>query len=402
MKSMVTKPDAKAVLCLNSGSSSLKFGVYEVNRDNAVLLINGQAEAIGESNSRFLVEDLRGKSVATVADTQGEIPDQAAALSSIVALFECGDMPRPTIIAHRVVHGGPKLLRHTPIDDYVMRELDLAIPFAPLHLPMAINAIRVAQSLFPAAEQVACFDTVFHSTLPPISKTLPLPASLLGEGVYRYGFHGISCESILRQLENDVPSRIIIAHLGNGSSITAVRDGQSIDTSMGLTPSGGVMMASRSGDLDPGVLIYLLRSGKVDLNALEDLVDRRSGLTGVSGMSGDLRSLRKVADDNPRAALSIAMFCLSVSKQISSMMVVLGGLDLLVFTGGIGENDAVTRSAICAGLTCLGIVLDEERNRAVTSHEVQEIGGSRCSVRAMHSDENREIALHAWNVQNSK
>ena len=397
MKSMVTKPDAKAVLCLNSGSSSLKFGVYEVNRDNAVLLINGQAEAIGESYSRFFVEDLRGKSVATVADTQGEIPDQAAALSSIVALFECGDMPRPTIIAHRVVHGGPKLLRHTPIDDYVMRELDLAIPFAPLHLPVAINAIRVAQSLFSAAEQVACFDTVFHSTLPPISKTLPLPASLLGEGVHRYGFHGISCESILRQLENNVPSRIIIAHLGNGSSITAVQDGQS---------------ASRSGDLDPGVLIYLLRSGKVDLDELEDLVDRRSGLIGVSEMSGDLRSLRKVAYDNPRAALSIAMFCLSVSKQISAMMVVLGGLDLLVFTGGIGEHDAVTRSAICAGLACLGIVLDEKRNRAVTfladsavtSHEVQEIGGggSRCSVRAMHSDENRGIALHAWNMQNSK
>ena len=240
-------------------------------------------------------------------------------------------------------------------------------------------------------------DTQFHANLPDVARVLPIARKLQTEGIQPYGFHGLSLESIVRQLGPDLPERLVIAHLGNGASITAVRGGQSIDPSMGLTPSGGVIMGTRSGDLDPGVLMYLLREKKFDAARLEALVDHRSGLLGISGISSDMRRLHEAAASNPNARLAIAMFCASVRKQIAAMITVLDGVDMLVFTGGIGENDALVRAEICNGLSWIGVSLDAARNR-VTSNPSGVIhdGASRCRVHVLASQEDEQIARHTW------
>jgi acetate kinase len=221
---------------------------------------------------------------------------------------------------------------------------------------------------------------------------MPLPKQLRSEGIQRYGFHGLSCESIVHQLGHDLPARLIIAHLGNGASVTAVRDGRSIDTSMGLTPSGGVIMGTRSGDLDPGLLIYLMREKKLDAAGLEELVDHHSGLAGISGVGSDMRLLHEAARENADARLAIEMFCYSVRKQIAAMIAVLDGIDLLVFTGGIGENDAQVRATICAGLSWCGIRLDEPGNRS--AGDPISATTSSCMVRVLASQEDEQIARH--------
>jgi acetate kinase len=341
------------VLALNSGSSSVKFGVYAVDAPDCALLTSGAFEG---------------------ADTGPAVFDHIARV-----LTDAGT-PVPTSIGHRIVHGGPALRRHCRIDADVVRQLEAAVPFAPLHLPASLALIRNAGERYPEVPQVACFDTAFHATLPEVAYTLPISRDLRAGGLRRYGFHGLSCESILRQL-NPAPERLIIAHLGNGASITAVRDGRSIDTSMGLTPSGGVIMGSRSGDLDPGVLIYLLRERGFDATTLEELIDHRSGLLGVSGLSGDMRRLHD-AHANPDAALAVAMFCMSVRKQIGAMIAVLGGIDMLVFTGGIGEHDDLVRTTICDGLQWVGLALDTDGGR----------------VRVLPSQEDEQIARHTGTV----
>jgi acetate kinase len=295
-------------------------------------------------------------------------------------------MPLPAAIGHRIVHGGPKLRQHCLIDQHVMRQLDSATAFAPLHTPAALSVIRVAQEHFPGLPQVACFDTTFHAGMPDVARVLPIPKELQSEGIQRYGFHGLSCESIVHQLEPSVPDRLIIAHLGNGASVTAVRNGKSIDTSMGLTPTGGVIMGTRSGDLDPGVLVYLMREKKFDAAMLEDLIDHRSGLLGISGLGGDMRRLHDAASTNPDALLAIEMFCYSVRKQIAAMIAALDGVDMVVFTGGIGENDNEVRGLICAGLTWAGISLGTAQNPVA----------SRVSVQVIPSQEDDQIAHHTW------
>jgi acetate kinase len=282
------------------------------------------------------------------------------------------------------VHGGPRLRQHCLIDDGVMNLLDAASVFAPLHTPAALSVIGFAREHFPGLPQIACFDTTFHVDLPDVARVLPLPRELQSDGIQRYGFHGLSCESILHQLGDDPPSRLIIAHLGNGASVTAVRGGKSIDTSMGLTPSGGVVMGTRSGDLDPGVLIYLMREKNLDAAMLEDMIDHRSGLLGISGVGSDMR-LHEAAITSVDARLAIDMFCYSVRKQIAAMIAVLGGVDLIVFTGGIGENDEEVRSAICRGLDWAGVVLEDERDGRSTP---------RCQVRVLASHEDEQIARH--------
>ncbi|WP_380785300.1 acetate/propionate family kinase [Sphingomonas sp. R86521] len=306
------------VLALNSGSSSLKYGLYAVETA-PVLLVGGTIEGT-DDHARFF-------------DTI------EAALRG---------WPAPTVIGHRIVHGGPHRDAHCRIDDPVMTDLEAACAFAPLHGPASLALIRVAQARYPGLPQVACFDTAFHAGMPDVAQTLPIPRAYRASGVRRYGFHGLSCESIVSQLGDHLPGRLVIAHLGNGASVTAVRDGRSIDTSMGLTPSGGVMMATRAGDLDPGVLLYLLREKGLAADALAALVDHASGMTGVSGLSGDMRILRAAATDD--ADLALRMFERSVCKQIAAMIASLGGADMLVLTGGIGENDAPTAQAIRAGL----------------------------------------------------
>jgi len=379
------------VLTLNSGSSSLKFGLYRVDASRVEALFTGEADFSGESTGQYHANDAHGGAPTTGSVS---IRDQRDAIGQIEALLAGHGLPPPTVIGHRIVHGGPKLGRHCIIDDEVLRQLKAAIPFAPLHLPPALTIIRSARERFPGLPQVACFDTTYHANLPDVARVLPLPRALRAEGIQRYGFHGLSCESVLHQLGADIPSRIVIAHLGNGASVTAVKGGKSIDTSMGLTPSGGVIMGTRTGDLDPGVLVYLTREKKLDAAMMEDLVDRRSGLLGISGVGSDMRQLHQSAPTNPDAQLAIGMFCYSVRKQIAAMIAVLDGIDLIVFTGGIGENDAEIRAAICAGLAWAGVALDGSRNRA-GDNQISD-PGSRCKVLVLPSQEDKQIASLSW------
>jgi acetate kinase len=335
------------VLALNSGSSSVKFGLFRV---------------AAESCDVLCAETLAGA-------------DPAAAGARVASVLARPGLPRPDVIGHRVVHGGPTLRRHGLIDAALLHQLEAAVPFAPLHIPAALALIRWASEHFQGLPQVACLDTCFHATLPDVARVLPIDRALQAHGIQRYGFHGLSLESIVRQLGPGLPRRLVVAHLGNGASITAIADGRSIDTSMGLTPSGGVMMGTRSGDLDPGVLIHLLRERQFDAALLEDLVDRRSGLLGISGLSGDMRRLHEAAATNADAALAIEMFCAAARKQIAAMGAVLDGIDRLVFTGGIGENDARVREKICAGLGWMGVGPD--------------------AVTVLASQEEEQIARHA-------
>jgi acetate kinase len=390
---MIDAEPGANVLALNSGSSSLKFGLYRVGTSRIDMLLSGEAQSIGDQDSKFDAQDARANPLLSETSS---IPTQWEAIVRIGRLLADSKMPAPAAIGHRVVHGGPKLLQHCRIDASALRQLEAATAFAPLHTPSALSVIRFAQEHFPGIPQVACFDTAFHAELPDVARVLPISKELQLEGIHRYGFHGLSCESIVHQLANDLPRRLIIAHLGNGASITAVKSGKSIDTSMGLTPTGGVMMGTRSGDLDPGVLVYLMREKKFDAAMLEELVDHRSGLLGVSGIGGDMRRLHAAATSNADARLAIQMFCYSVSKQVSAMMAALDGVDMIVFTGGIGENDREARAAICGRLSWIGISLDEARNEA--ANNPISAASSRCAVRVLPSQEDEQIARHTWTL----
>jgi acetate kinase len=385
------KPRVLHVLALNSGSSSLKFGLYRVGPAQTDRLVSGEAGAIGSENSSFEVSDARD---TTLHSEKAAIATQADALIRVGRLFAERNMPAPSAVGHRIVHGGPKLLRHCLIDTSVLGELESAVEFAPLHIPPALAVIRSASMQYPGLAQVACFDTSFHADLPAVARVLPMPRALQAEGIRRYGFHGLSCESIVRQLASNLPDRLVIAHLGNGASVTAVKAGHSIDTSMGLTPTGGVIMGTRTGDLDPGVLIYLLRRKKLDAAMLEELVNRRSGLLGISGVDSDMRRLHAAAAVNADARLAIQMFCICARKQIAAMAAVLEGIDMLVFTGGIGENDTDVRATICSGLSWMGVSPDASRNPDVNgcAHEA----GLPCAVRVLPAQEEVEIARHTW------
>jgi len=339
-------------LVLNSGSSSLKFAAFNMAASDMRVIVTGQVDPAN-------------------AD---------AAFAEIDAELRRAGAGPPIAVGHRIVHGGPRLLKHCLIDEAMMGELKAAEPFAPLHVPASLALIAMATARYAACPQVACFDTAFHAAMPDIARTLPIPRALREEGVHRYGFHGLSCESIVHQLGADLPARLIIAHLGNGCSVTAVRSGRSIDTSMGLTPTGGTIMSTRTGDLDPGVLLHLMRVHGCDADGLETIVDKQSGMLGISGLSGDMRDLHRVAA-NGDADLAVAMFCRSVAKQIGAMMTALGGADMIVFTGGIGEHDPIVRQRICADLAWAGVA-DSPSSR------------SAFAVTTLPSAEEAQIARH--------
>ena len=382
-------------VAFNSGSSSLKFGLYALRAGHSACVVSGEAHGIGEAGSVFRVVDAAGRVICLDAEPLRMPQDVVSRFSRW--LIETG-APSPQAIGHRVVHGGPMLRQHCRIDDAVLRQLDAAKPFAPLHTPAVMSVIRSAQAEFPGLPQVACFDTVFHARMPAVASVLPLPAALRAQGIQRYGFHGLSCESIVQQLAQasagTAPKRLLIAHLGIGASVTAVRDGVSIDTSMGLTPSGGLIMGTRSGDLDPGVLVYLAREKGFDAGTLEDLVDHRSGLVGISGLDGDMRTLHAAAASNADAALAIRMFCYAIRKQLAAMWAVLDGVDAIVFTGGIGEHDPAVRAEVCTGLSSLGVQLDKARHRELIN-PISSTGSS-CRVHVLPSLEDDQIALHTW------
>jgi acetate kinase len=377
------------VLSLNSGSSSLKFGVYQVQSTHVEMLVEGTTDSIGGAYGTFSV---RGVDNEKIVAESGSFANQNDAIIRIERLLAEPNMPQPDAVGHRVVHGGPTLRQHCLIDDSVLQRLKEATIFAPLHAPLALSVIGFARAKFPALPHVACFDTTFHAAMPDVARVLAIPKSLQQEGIQRYGFHGLSLESIMQQLDGNLPKRVVVAHLGNGASVSAIRDGKSIDTSMGLTPTGGAMMGTRSGDLDPGVLIYLMREKQFDARMLSAMVDHRSGMLGVSGISSDMRRLHDAAPANADARLAIEMFCYSVRKQVAAMIAVLDGVDLLVFTGGIGENDAQVRAAICRGLSFAGVSLDENRNRIAPGPVSN--ATSRCAVHVLPSQEDRQIARH--------
>jgi len=377
-----------ALLALNSGSSSLKFGLFLAEGGAVRLAYKGAVEGIGTAAGRLWMRSADGKDVF---NHEHVISKQADAIEAIAGKLR--ELPFPSLagIGHRVVHGGPHLREHQRITPEVMEQLEAAKNFAPLHVPVALSLIRAAQKHFPGVAEFACFDTAFHRTLPEVAARLPLPERFWQAGVRRYGFHGLSCEAVLHALGRDAPRRMIVAHLGNGASLTAIADGRSVDTTMGLTPTGGVVMGTRSGDLDPGVLLHIVRKTGCGVEEMEKLLDKESGLLGISGISSDMRKLHE-AGENPRASLAIEMFARSVKKAIAGFIAVLEGLDLLVFTGGIGEHDAMAREKICGGIGPLGVELDPSSNarNLPTIHAAT----SRVTVRIIGTEEEAQIARH--------
>jgi acetate kinase len=378
--------DATCVLVFNSGSSSLKFGLFEVNASGTTERVSGELEGVGSASGSFRSSRSDGIGEPPVLSPAATLCD---AVARIAAVIEHAGLPPPDAVGHRVVHGGPQLRKHCVIDREVQRHMEIAAAFAPLHTPAILEVVKAARDRFSLCPQVACFDTAFHAGMPDVSRLLPIPRHFESEGLWRYGFHGLSCESILRRLAPDIPDRLIIAHLGNGASVTAVRDGRSIDTSMGLTPSGGIVMGTRSGDLDPGVLIHLVREQSLGHAELEDLIDHRSGLAGISGIGSDMRVLHAASAANGDARLAIEMFCYSASKQIAAMMAALGGCDAIVFTGGIGENDAVVRRKILERLAWAGVALEGPVDGGVKTP-------GRVPMRTIRSEEDEQIARHTW------
>jgi acetate kinase len=344
-----------AILVLNSGSSSLKFGVFTPGADSNAdehLILEGSANNIGRDSGSLHIRNAAG---ADLLHRDHILESQPEALAAILSALRDYAQTTPIAVGHRVVHGGPHLREHQRITPKVLSTLEASVHFAPLHIPQSLTLIRQTQQALPNTPNFACFDTAFHRTMPEVAAHLPIPTRFHDAGVIRYGFHGLSCESVIARL-SPVPARVIIAHLGNGSSITAVLNGRSIDTSMGLTPTGGVPMSTRSGDLDPGVLIYLLRNEHLSADALEDLLNHQCGLFALSNGEPDMQVLlqRESAND-PTATLAVDAFCTAIRKSIGAYAALLGGLDLLVFTGGIGQHSAPIRSRICQNLAFLGL-----------------------------------------------
>lgn len=378
------------ILAINTGSSSLKFGMYVERAGKQEALLDGSAEGIGGDRGKLDLRDIRGNSLRS---EERSFSSQSDALDQAVEWLGEFSSQRPSAIGHRVVHGGPHLLEHQRITPAVVEQLRAALHFAPLHIPLALQLIEKTQQIFPELPQFACFDTAFHATIPEVSARFALPRGLFDEGIHRYGFHGLSYESVLYQLGHGLASRVVVAHLGSGASLAAIRDGKSVGTTMGLTPTGGIPMATRSGDLDPGILLYLLRAKRMDVDSLEKLLNRESGLTGLAGGTGDMRDLEAAANSGSHEAqMAIDVFTGSIREQVAAYAALLGGLDLLVFTGGIGEHSATIRSAVCNGLRFLGFDLDEESN---WSHQqIISTNRSKVRVRIVSSQENRQIARH--------
>ncbi len=339
---------AQPVLALNCGSSSLKFGLYLCGDAGEELLGEGEAEEIGRQHASFWFRTGEDRH-----QEQTAFPDHEAALSRAFAILGERKLPVPAAIGHRFVPGGRQIREHQVLTPAVMEQLRAAAAFAPLHGPAALAVLEAAQRKVPKTPQIVCLDTAFHRTMPDLAKVYALPAGVRSLGVGRYGFHGLSLESIMAQLQ-PVPERVVVAHLGNGSSITAIRNSVSVDTTMGLTPTGGVMMGSRCGDLDPGIVVYLMRNGFTTADELEIAFNRESGLLGVSEITSDVRDLLKVRKEDARADLALRMFCYQIRKAIAAMAGALGGIDLLVFTGGIGEHAGELRDEICQGLDFIG------------------------------------------------
>ncbi len=385
------------VLVLNSGSSSIKFSIYEAGDDRRERLYEGAVDGIATDQGKFWIKDADDK----------KIVDQTPALANLSVAFKLvvealrSDFPSPKAIGHRIVSGGPTVQENQRITPELIDEIESYTAFAPLHTPIAVYIMREALRLLPGVPNFAVLDTWFHRTMPRVATHMPIPEEYSAMGVRRYGYHGISYESIVYQLQPNLPEKLVVAHLGNGASITAIRNGKCIDTSMGLTPTGGIISGSRTGDIDPGVLLFILRkiaekTANVTAAAdqLEVVASKKAGLLGVSELSNDMRDLREaIKNGNAKARLAVDKFVWTIQKWIGSFFAELNGLDMLVFTGGIGENDMASRAEICTGLEALGIVLDAARNN-VRGEAVISSDSSRVTVRVIPPLEDLMIVNH--------
>ncbi len=362
----------ETILTLNAGSSSLKLGLFDAGAPPRRLLSH------------------------TVARVGQESDAHARALDEALPLLDPhGGLKAVSAIGHRIVHGGPRFSSPQIVTPEVLSELRRIEGLDPDHLPAEIAIVEAMRARTPSLPQVACFDTAFHHTMPRVARLLPIPRRYEADGLRRYGFHGLSYTYLVQELariagERAAGARVVMAHLGSGASLAALQDGRCIDTTMSFTPNSGVPMGTRSGDLDPGVLLYLLRAGGLGADALDDLLSKRSGLLGVSETSSDMRDLLQRRESDPRAAEAVALFCHGVRKAIGALAASLGGVDTLVFSGGIGENAAPIRSEIARGLEHLGVRMDDARNAACDAIVSSDM--SQCTVRVIRTDEESVIA----------
>ncbi|MFQ5736429.1 MAG: acetate/propionate family kinase [Thermodesulfobacteriota bacterium] len=379
------------VLTINSGSSSIKFSLYEVSNGCERKILSGRLERIGLGQGSFLAV---GPSSGVLADEALDMPGHDAALERLFGWLS--SRPEGALIAaagHRVVFGGPRYDRPHRVDAELLAALKGLAPFATEHLPHEIKAIEAVARVLPELPQFACFDTSFHMTMPQEARTFALPLELRDEGVVRYGFHGLSYEYVVSQmgpLDERCGARMVVAHLGNGASMAAIENGVSVDTTMGLTPTGGLVMSTRSGDLDPGIIVYLLREKGLGAEGLNELLNKRSGLLGLSGISPSMEDL--LESGQRRAQLAVEIFCRQARKFIGALSASLGGLDTVVFTGGIGENSPLVRERICAPLGFLGLSVDPQRN-GQNAGVISKDGG-RVTVRVIRTNEELMIARH--------
>jgi acetate kinase len=394
------KPVNPCILTINGGSSSIKFALFEAC-DTLRRILSGEIERIGLPDA---ILRLKGLNPADNFSRIVTAPDHATAVDVLMGWIE-ERSEREALIAvgHRVVHGGPKYTEPQRITAEMVDELHRLSPFDPEHLPAEILLIEAFSRRFPDLPQIACFDTAFHRDMPRVAKMLPIPRRYEAQGVQRYGFHGLSYAYLMQELERVAGAkaangRIILAHLGNGASLAAVRDGKSIDTSMGFTPTAGLMMSTRSGDMDPGLISFMWRSEQMTAAQFDKMMNHESGLLGVSEISSDIRDLLEQEASDVRAAEALVLFCYQTKKWIGSFTAALGGLDTLVFAGGIGENAPLIRERICDGLGFLGIELNRKRNAEHAPLISSDSG--RVKVRIIRTDEALMIARSVANVLN--
>jgi acetate kinase len=385
------------ILTMNRGSATLKSTLYEIGvRQEALLSIS--VAYSGTTSARLKITDA---SSATLLDSSVRGPDSNAALEAIFAWLDKHQyLSGLQAAGHRLVHGGARYTEPQRVTPKFLSALKTLVPLDPDHLPAAIKGIQFVARKFPKLAQVACFDTAFHSPLPTVAKMYALPRRLYDANIRRYGFHGLSFEYIVGELRKLDPKLaagcVIIAHLGSGASIVALQNGNSTDTSMGFTPLEGLVMSTRSGDVDPGLLLYLLAQKKMSAKAAAALLNKQSGLLGVSTTSGDMRALLEKAKQDPHAAEAIDLFCYRAKKYIGAYAAALGGLDALIFTGGIGERAPAIREKICSGLEFLGIRLDAAQNAA--NAPVISTTASRVNIRVIQTNEDLMIVQHVLSV----
>ncbi len=384
-------PAKQCVLTINGGSSSIKFAVYDIV-EPLIRRLYGQVDRIGLSGTNLTFYDMasNNKECQSVP-----FPADKSAASLLIDWIETHDSFKLVqALGHRVVHG----MEHSEpevVSEDLLDELRCIVPYDPKHLPCEIELIEMFLKRHPNLPQVACFDTAFHNNLPQVAQLLPIPRRYNAKGLRRYGFHGLSYAFLMEELAcqagaSAVDGRVILAHLGNGASLAAVRDGKPIDTSMSFSPTSGVPMSTRSGDLDPGIFYYLARTEKMSAEQFYEMANSESGLLGISETSSDMRDLLDRETEDVRAEEAIALFCYQVKKCVGSFAAALGGLDTLIFAGGIGENAPLVRARICAGLEFLGVEIDEKQNAA--NEGLISTAASRAAVRIIRTDEELMIA----------